>query len=134
MKQELTFKLICTLTVTLLVTIIIGEVNMQVNTNDDKIIREDAKFTYVMTYKPFNKDSTIKKYHAPIYIKAKIIKIDKRFKTVCMENVKSKQMFNIDRDKNIHTKRLYYYPNKNKIYNFKYIFYPESKEGYYIIP
>ena len=91
-----------------------------------------------MTYKPFNEDSVIEKYHVPIYLKAKIIKVDSTEHTVYLQNIKTKDTFSISLynqyHNDIHHKRLYYYPNKNKIYNFKYIFYPKNKEGYYIIP
>ena len=137
--KNLILTLVYTIIVTCITLAIAYDNKIRINTNEDKIIREDSKYMYVMTYKPFNEDSVVEKYHAPIYLKAKIIKVDSTEYTVYLQNIKTKQVFTICKNdykyyENIHVKRLYYYPDKNKIYNFKYIFYPKNKEGYYIIP
>ena len=109
--------------------------NANISTNKNKVVKTDSNFIYVMKYKDFNKDSTIVKYKAPIYLDAKIIKVDTTYsnRSVTLQNIKTKKNFSIEitSRSSIHLRRLYFYPNMNKIYKLKYTFYPH--EGYHVI-
>lgn len=108
---------------------ILGMIQCAHVTKEDKIVKEDNNYIYVMTYDPFNMDSVLVKYHKPVVVETKMIdKSKEKYHTVTMQNVKNGQKFEY-RDKDVY-KTITNPRNKNKTYKFKYTYYPKSKEGY----
>lgn len=115
--------------IVLVVSFILTIVQCEHITKEDKIVREDKNYLYVMTYDPFNTDSTLVKYHKPIVVEAKMIdKSNGERHTVIMKNIKNGQKFGYTDAKVYET--ITNPRNKNKIYKFKYTYYPKNKEGY----